>query len=599
MRYIQMITLSLAAIMFLVLFCSVSRTTTVQAYKVTSPFVSPTATVLTSSSSTTIPHSNNRGDNSAIPIAIIGLIGSVILAIGGIGGSLITILLPRYLEGKKITKEQTKKKSEQASLSTKVLMDRAKTLSERIRVYRMAVKADSRIAKLQILDMSRPLSITNVYIQVRLHRDTTTSYRLHPNLQEAEEQHDPNSLLQAERQYLEHRIALAQDPEDAIRQYKHCVIVGDPGAGKTTLLKYLTLRSISSQLQNLPNIPIYIELNAFATTKYKDLLDYAAFTWETRYNFPHAEALTFIQESLQEGKVMLLIDGLDETVIGKTPEEAEHSYKRISEIIVDIATRYYQTPIVVTVRKATYNQRTHLKGFTELDVLDFRPEDIKRLVTQWFMNHPDKEKRGMGNDLNILLDRNLRLRSLAANPLLLSLIAIVYEAQLELPDRRTELYKQCVDILLSKWDANRNIIRRREFKPEQKRLLLEEIAWYFHVRGQRYYPEDELLKVIGNFLPTIGLPREQNRSILEEIASANGLLKEQARGWHGFLHLTLQEYFVALYVSDYQQLSQVFQYRHQSWWEEVMLLYAGQTPDASPLIKALFDEERRRPIENY
>ena len=98
MRYIQMITLSLAAIMFLVLFCSVSRTTTVQAYKVTSPFVSPTATVLTSSSSTTIPHSNNRGDNSAIPIAIIGLIGSVILAIGGIGGSLITILLPKCFQ---------------------------------------------------------------------------------------------------------------------------------------------------------------------------------------------------------------------------------------------------------------------------------------------------------------------------------------------------------------------------------------------------------------------------------------------------------------------------------------------------------------------
>lgn len=264
---------------------------------------------------------------------------------------------------------------------------------------------------------------------------------------------------------------------------------------------------------------------------------------------------------------------------------------------MDLATCYQQSLVVVTVRKAAYNQRVKLKGFTELDVLDFRPEDIKHFIDQWFINHPDKQKRGMGDDLNILLERNLRLRTLAANPLLLSLIAIVYDAQLELPDRRTELYKQCIEILLTRWDASRNINRRREFKSEQKRQLLQEVAWCFHLRGQRYLPEEDLLKVIAGFLPSIGLSTEQCYPILKEITSANGLLKEQARGWQGFLHLTLQEYFVAQYMSDYNQLSMIIQYRHQPWWEEVILLYAGLTPDASPLFEILLKKDQEKPIE--
>jgi predicted NACHT family NTPase len=139
------------------------------------------------------------------------------------------------------------------------------------------------------------------------------------------------------------------------------------------------------------------------------------------------------------------------------------------------------------------------------------------------------------------LDSNPRLQALAANPLLLSLIVTVYERQLDLPERWADLYKRCVDTLLSEWDASRDI-RRREFKPDHKLQLLEEVAWHFHRRGRRHFPDGELLDVIAGFLPAIGLPRGQNHHILEEIAAENGLLKQQAHGWHGFLHLTLQDY---------------------------------------------------------
>ncbi|MBA2682819.1 MAG: hypothetical protein H0U76_31050 [Ktedonobacteraceae bacterium] len=115
--------------------------------------------------------------------------------------------------------------------------------------------------------------------------------------------------------------------------------------------------------------------------------------------------------------------------------------------------------------------------------------------------------------------------------------AIYYSVvALDLPERRAELYKRCVETLLTEWDAKRNICRRREFKPEHKRQLLTEIAWHFHLQGQRYFAEQEVLTLVAGFLPKVHLAPELNGQILTEIANEHDLLKEQARGWQGFLH---------------------------------------------------------------
>ncbi|GAC1652075.1 MAG: hypothetical protein NVS4B12_23280 [Ktedonobacteraceae bacterium] len=485
---------------------------------------------------------------------------------------------------------KTKEQEEQSKATTAEAL-RIKMLlaphSERTKMYLEALHADPRIYLLQILEMNRPLEVANVYVRVRVHQETKLSYELDPTIRRAETQRDPNALLLAGFRYLEKRVSNAIDPDEAIRTYKRCIIVGDPGAGKTTLLKYLTLKSADNVLVGLPNLPIRIELNAFVSSGYLDLLDFAASEWDERYGFPKNDARASIEERLKEGSALLLLDALDETVIGETADAAETSYQRVANTIMQVATRYTQVPIVVTARKAGYHQRVPLLGFTELEVLDFRLEDMQLFVTNWFDCYHDALKHANGVELNTKLERNPRIQALGANPLLLSLIVLVYEAQLDLPDRRADLYKRCVDTLLTEWDAKRNIRRRREFKPEHKRQLLTEIAWYFHVQGRRYFPEAELLTVIADFLPKVNLLPEQNGQILAEIVNEQGLLKEQAKGWHGFLHLTLQEYFVAQYVNDHHQLDTLLDHRGDPWWEEVLLLYAGYTPDASPLLKKL------------
>src|SRR3989440_5011289 len=334
-------------------------------------------------------------------------------------------------------------------------------------------------------------------------------------------------------------------------------------------------------------LPVYVELQSFGRSGQHDLLDFVSATWEGSYAFPAQQARLLLANYLEEGKALLLFDALDETVVGETTEAAQQSYEAVSQAILALAADYPKASMVATIRKASYRQHKPLVGFTALEVMDFRFEDVKQFVHNWYDAAHDLQNEEKSADLIKRLDANSRLQTMAANPLLLTLIVSAYEDQLDLPMRRAELYRMYIATLLTKWDARRGIRRQWEFKPEQKHQLLKVIAWHFHRKRQRYFTEHELLQVIAEFLPAINLPAERNNAILQEIESEQGVLKEQATGWHGFLHLTLQEYFAAEYINDHQKYTELLLHRADAWWEEVLLLCMGTAPDASLFLQEL------------
>ncbi len=52
---------------------------------------------------------------------------------------------------------------------------------------------------------------------------------------------------------------------------------------------------------------------------------------------------------------------------------------------------------------------------------------------------------------------NERIRELAINPLMLTVIAMVHRDRVKLPDRRAELYAEAVDVLLGKWEEAKGV----------------------------------------------------------------------------------------------------------------------------------------------
>lgn len=155
------------------------------------------------------------------------------------------------------TRQNSEEQHQETEAETaQTAQQRAQTLAERVAAYHMALHSDPRIARLHMLDMTRPLEMADGYIPLHVHQNTRPGYDLDWALQEMSPHHP--AMLRADQRQLERWARSPLAPDQALRLYKRCVIVGAPGTGKTTLLKYLTLQAIDQQLKGLPDLPIHV-----------------------------------------------------------------------------------------------------------------------------------------------------------------------------------------------------------------------------------------------------------------------------------------------------------------------------------------------------
>ncbi len=464
----------------------------------------------------------------------------------------------------------------------------ARTAQECAEAYRRSLIKT--LSNLKILEMSSPLHLEDIYVQVRVREEEPLRYAKEEEMAPLAVG-EPTELLQHSQIRSAEWATKAMSPEDALARLRRMVVLGDPGAGKTTMLRYLALRVAKGELSNLPELPVYVELWRFVDSKMDSLLDFVASDWAERYGF--REARSYLQEQLEQGKAALLLDGLDEVLAGATLEETKDVYKQVIDEVNRLDSLFLEAPIALTCRKAGWHRG--LTAFQTLEVLDFSWKQIQDFVNNWF-----KADTAKAQGLQQALAGNLRMQTLAANPLILALIAIVYQKDLELPERRAELHSRCLEVLLREWDTHRNIKRCTQFTTDRKLNLLKEVAWHFHQSGKRYFPEAELLQLVADFLPAINIPPEERQAILDEIATQYGLLKVQAHSWYGFLHLTFQEYLAALAANDRgtDAIQTVVAHRHEPWWEEVILLLAGCMADATPLLLGILGRSIELPPED-
>lgn len=510
--------------------------------------------------------------------------------IGAIAALIPTLATGLYILYRKIIPIGTNKKLS----PSKVHLLSEKNFDRCIMQYESYVQNDPTITHIHIMGMPHPLKLLEIYVPLYLHPHSTLPYTLDPIYRDNEETLELEALLLADQKTLALRVSESLKADDVLKHYPRCVIIGDPGIGKTTLLRYLTLKAVHKELTDTPCTPVYIQLNTFDPEQHKDLFDIILAQFSNIMPLP--DLLVQLQKKMHEGKILLLLDGLDETRVGHNAQRMENIYVLLVKNIEQLAAAYPHMPIIVAVRKAGYQHQSKVKGFHELEIMDFRPEDCKTFVNNWFYAHPISNQTEKIKDLNTRLERNLRLQSLASNPLLLSLIVIVYEGHLHLPERRADLYKKCIEVLQIQWDASRNIQRKHEFPLIFQPQLLQEVAWHFHTQNKRYFPTEELLHVIQRFLPTVDIPVDHSRHVLEQIAIENGLLREQAQGWYGFSHLTFQEYFVTQYIIANQCQDVLLQHLHDPQWEEILLLYVGSVNDASPLLSILLNQNGQVPL---
>lgn len=213
------------------------------------------------------------------------------------------------------------------------------------------------------------------------------------------------------------------------------------------------------------------------------------------------------------------------------------------------------------------------------------------------------------------LDESAAVPDLRANPLMLSLMCILYRGEGSLPRNRAEVYEQCSTLLFRKWDARRRI--HSELRAgHHLEPALRHLAWWLFSRDQPQpiVTERELISETTAFLRVVGFENEvEAREAAAEfvsfcrgrmwVFSDTGTTRDGSR-LYSFTHRTFLEFFAAAqlaYSCDTpEQLARILAPRaaRQEW--EVVSELALQIKDntsnrgAQRIYATMLGERRRR-----
>lgn len=178
------------------------------------------------------------------------------------------------------------------------------------------------------------------------------------------------------------------------------------------------------------------------------------------------------------------------------------------------------------------------------------------------------------------------MRLLATNPLLLSLMALLYQLNWKLPEQRMKLYEECVQMLIAEWDRWRGFPRGKpRFSPVYKRQVLTQVAAQFHPAG--VFEHEHLLACLAKVLPDCGGDNADPQTFLNEVMEYTGLLQQKSRSSYSFVHLTFQEFFTACAWREHEDSEALLAHIGNPSWKEVIRLYAGLERDATALLARL------------
>lgn len=329
------------------------------------------------------------------------------------------------------------------------------------------------------------------------------------------------------------------------------VLLGDPGGGKTTAANVLANHFASL---SPGKVPFLVTLRDYAAVDppERSVVAHIEHTLSAKYQCPAPQGL--VDRLLLTGRGVVIFDGLDELL---------NTYRRrdISSRVEQFCVEYPLAPVLVTSRLVGYDEaRLDGSTFTTYRLGGFGEKEINEYARKWFAVQEGATPLGAESEAAAFLSESASANDLRFNPLLLSLMCILYRGEGSLPRDRTGIYAKCAELLLRKWDEMRRIHHELQYSHLVEPAIWH-LAWWIFTREnpQIAVTESQLINEITNFLLERGFESvEQARVTAREFAeSCSGrmwVLSDIGTTAYGeklyaFTHRTFMEYFTAAHLA--------------------------------------------------
>ncbi|WP_149261310.1 NACHT domain-containing NTPase [Actinomadura sp. K4S16] len=366
-------------------------------------------------------------------------------------------------------------------------------------------------------------------------------------------------------------------------------VLGAAGSGKTTLVRHTALEIVERRRPGRRQLPVLLYLRDHAEEIAAGEPEGLAQIAVTAPWLNGAVSAEWLEERLMRGRCVVLLDGLDEVA----DSEAR---SRVVQWIEAQISRYPASAFVVTSRPAGYDAN-RLSRADVLQVQRFTSRQIRDFLHSWYQAIEHRSREGDPREIDRIASRAAddlfrrlssapTLSDLAANPLLLTMIANVHRYRGSLPGSRVALYEEVCQVLLHRRQEAKNLrdTDADRLSGEKKERIVQELAWYMMRRELRDIPAEEAERAIRTVLERTA-PDITPAAFLLHV-KRSGLLLEHQYGRYGFAHLTLQEYLASMLVPAHASRRQLLiDNVGNPWWREVTLLWAARA-DASPVVEA-------------
>jgi len=393
----------------------------------------------------------------------------------------------------------------------------------------------------------------------------------------------------------------------AVTRHDKLVIRGDPGGGKTTLLRYLALKHAEAlwhgQVEadadlKAPRFPIFIRIADYAESgawRERALSDFLA-PCCTRLECPASGLADLLEQELARGNCLVLLDGLDEIVSADerrgVVQQIEHFVRRHDD---------RQNRFVITSRVAGYSSAPLGPPFTHVMIQEMNDAQIHRFLERWCPAveaaqtpelSPEARQITAQREIDGILDAMAKapgVRRLAANPLMLRILALIHRTGAQLPQKRIALYKLAAETLARTWRTAQGVPESALVQEEYLTRLLGKLAYWMHQhKPTGIATQQEVYTVLGAEWAAIRrLPWDADdphpdiiaevETFLQAVREHTGLFVERAPRRYGFMHLTFEEYYAARYLvaRSRTRAKLIRQHLHDPRWDEPILLALG------------------------